>query len=386
MNRLSLPGLLLLATALTAPAGPGLLANGIPAPDMVIYGKVTRGTTLLTSGRLEWTYTPQNGAPPVVVSTRLGEFSGPGGQTFSYIAQIPIEQTFTDAAAAPNTLSLSTNPLSVTRSATLDGRGLFFRSSEFGESMTLNIVDFAGQAENVDLDLYDPNDCCPGDGDRDGFVTLVDYRSVRDNFGDPTPAAGDASCDSFVNMSDYLSVRDNLGITCPPPQTRSEGGEDAPLPVTATVESVASIAEAPVGELLELRLIARSAGPVGAFALVVEFDPKVIEFAGGSTNRTLFNAQELTTDPRIVEPGRVVIAGGAFNPIGEGSYELASVNFRGLETGEAVVRLLDAGPFAAAMIDGGFAPVGVGVPVPSVGFSVIPAPDTSVPDWNLFTE
>lgn len=64
-----------------------------------------------------------------------------------------------------------------------------------------------------------PDPCtCIGDADRNGTVNVMDYASVRSQFGwipDPSSLDGDADCNGIVNVFDYAAVRHNFGRACP---------------------------------------------------------------------------------------------------------------------------------------------------------------------------
>jgi hypothetical protein len=55
---------------------------------------------------------------------------------------------------------------------------------------------------------------CLGDSNRDLFVNVLDYRTVRDYFGQAGCGVGDANGDCFVNSADYRAVRDYFGQPC----------------------------------------------------------------------------------------------------------------------------------------------------------------------------
>ncbi len=374
----------LMATALISVYTAATAWAGIPAPDLVLYGKVFSGNELLTTGELQWTYAPTDGSQPVVVSTSLKEIIGPMGGAYSYVIQIPAEQVLDGVAPGESALPLSTQPLRVNRSATLDGMQLFLGASALGETVTLTLVEHAGSSENVDLDLIDPDDCCPGDANRDGFVNLNDYTSVRDHFGDATPALGDASCDGFVNLSDYLSVRDNLGANCEPDTVIGRStvvlGGDPSL-----MYPFADVSEVNVEREFEVSIAFlpgnNEAAVVGAF---MEYNPALLDFIGGEINKGAFNSAEMTTDPWETVPGRITVSGGASSSFGRKDIVVATLTFKALKEGTATISLVDDGPFAAAALDGAFKALPVSVPVNSLDITVRGGASDEFDGWVIF--
>ncbi len=107
-------GLLVLA------AGPWAGA-GLPEPSLVLYGKVLSvSQELITSGYLEWEYTPAGGGTPVQVTATLGLFEE-DGEEFSYSVEIPCQSSTPESPAAAAALPLTATPRLYTREAEIAG-------------------------------------------------------------------------------------------------------------------------------------------------------------------------------------------------------------------------------------------------------------------------
>jgi hypothetical protein len=345
---------LTLAVASLLALGGVAQANTLPQPDLLLYGKVVRGADVLTDGLLEWTYTPIDGGVPLRVRSELRPVTGPKGEELSYSAQIPVAFPLGGGVLMNGAVPLTGSALRLAREVTYNGKPVYITSSVLGESFALNIDDHLGYVERVDLAVVDLEDCCPGDANRDGVVTIADYVGVRNNFGDPTPTLGDANCDSFVNLGDYLTVRDRLGNNCP-----VSGKDDPKTPPAPPIHPVGRDASfqlvgkgsTSTAEAYAVKVSLSAARAVGVCTVYIEYDPAYLEYAAGATARQYFDNPTTTADPRVVHPGFIAITAGSQSGLKGSAAEVAYVQFKPVKAGRTTVSLVSAGPFAVAALD-----------------------------------
>jgi hypothetical protein len=173
-------------------------ADGIPEPDLVLYGTVTQTSgnqsARLTVGSLTWTFQPPGGGQPVTVSTSLTNIN----DQFSYVLRVRCETVMAGQTLSSNVLQIapasytynraqvfinSVNPATfvqpsqsaVTLSAT--NRGGIERV-DLLVSMSLIDADGDGLPDSWEQQYFggpaaNPND----DPDHDGMSNLAEYKA-----------------------------------------------------------------------------------------------------------------------------------------------------------------------------------------------------------------
>ena len=129
----------------------GRVWSGLPEPGITIYGRVFDQGVLITTGELTWTYTPQAGGDPIVVSVPLELTDNGLGQEFSYAVFISAERVIASMATSPGALPLTGTAQPFDRTATIDG----VAASIVEPAMSTVEVSISnrGQADRVDLVL-----------------------------------------------------------------------------------------------------------------------------------------------------------------------------------------------------------------------------------------
>ena len=97
---------------------------GLPEPGIVLYGKVFDETgALVTTGELEWTFSPVSGGNPVSVSTMLSQIDAEGGP-YSYRVTIPLESELPGVTSSGNAIPISEAAYEYTRTGLLKGTSI----------------------------------------------------------------------------------------------------------------------------------------------------------------------------------------------------------------------------------------------------------------------
>ena len=97
----------------------GAMAQGIPEPGIVLYGKVFENGALRQSGALTWTYTAPGGSRVVTATATLGAHVDQYGFTYSYRIHIPAEQGLPGHPASDNVLVVEAATTTYARAATV---------------------------------------------------------------------------------------------------------------------------------------------------------------------------------------------------------------------------------------------------------------------------
>jgi hypothetical protein len=180
----------LLALLLVTAARP-LQAEGIPEPDLVIYGVVRNlaaGGSRMSFGTLSWVFQPSGGGPPISLTTTLTNIH----DQFSYALRIPCETEIPGGPVSAGALRLAPFPTTYNRAqVTIEGATAVF-SQPAQTNLVLAGTD-RGRLERIDLTVnvnagilpdawqlqyfghtgVDPND----DPDRDGLSNVAEFIS-----------------------------------------------------------------------------------------------------------------------------------------------------------------------------------------------------------------
>jgi len=145
-------------------------AGGVPEPGITMYGQILAyNGSLVTQGRLTWTFMPDDGTPlQVTVTTDLAPIVDASGTTYSYCLHIPAEMPAGSQPLTPNCLPATQAPVVYRREATLDGGSTEIVPDSL--SRTTFALGERGKIERVDLHsgLFGPPDVpsrpSPADG------------------------------------------------------------------------------------------------------------------------------------------------------------------------------------------------------------------------------
>jgi len=98
-------------------------AAGVPEPGITLYGQILADDgSLVTQGRLTWTFTRGDGNPlRVTATTELFPMGDGLGTTYSYWIHIPAEMPAGSKPISSNHLPVTSNAVTYLREATLDG-------------------------------------------------------------------------------------------------------------------------------------------------------------------------------------------------------------------------------------------------------------------------
>ena len=132
-----------------------LPGQGVPEPDLVIYGAVINvwdnANLRLGHGTLTWVHRPADGGAPVRVSTELGNF----WNQYSYVLRVPCETEVPGVPASPDKISLTPGGLTFSRSeVSWDGNALTFAQPALA-STAIAVAD-RGRIERVDFEISVP--------------------------------------------------------------------------------------------------------------------------------------------------------------------------------------------------------------------------------------
>ena len=152
--------------------GVSSLYCGIPEPSLVYYGEVRDPSSgiRLTTGTLEWTFEPEGGGEPILVTTTLTNIN----DQFSYVLFVPVQSTVPGIVPSTDALLVAASPVTYNRSGVTVGGIDASLVSPASETFALNRTD-RGRAQRVDLTVVlDPVDS-------DGNGLLDDWEVA--NFG-----------------------------------------------------------------------------------------------------------------------------------------------------------------------------------------------------------
>jgi len=171
-------------------------AEGIPEPSLVLYGTIknvfNNGDVRLTSGTLDWTFTPALGGDPIVASVLLTNVN----DQFSYAAMIPIETPIGNGPVTSTTLQLTAIPTVYTLSAMVDaGTAAFVTPAQAQVTVSANN---RGLLQRIDLEVS----VAPQDSDSNG---LPDAWEIAHFGGIGVDPNDDADGDFMSNGDEYVA-------------------------------------------------------------------------------------------------------------------------------------------------------------------------------------
>lgn len=173
---------------------PRVSAQGIPEPNLVLYGVITaqtdQGDIRLTTGNLSWQIQISGGAP-ITVNVALTNIN----DQFSYVAYVPLETEIPGIGISANALKVTANPATYSRAnVTIDGSpAVFVQPSQ--TTFSLAAVD-RGRLERVDLTI---TGICP-DGDMNGLPDC--WEEAYFGFSGVNPD-GDDDSDGASNRDEF---------------------------------------------------------------------------------------------------------------------------------------------------------------------------------------
>jgi hypothetical protein len=230
-------------------------AQGIPEPDLVMYGTVlnvrSNANLRLGYGTLTWVFQPVAGGASI---TAVGTLTNIGNQ-FSYILRIPCETPVSGFAASSNTIQLGSVPVAYDRTQVRWGTNLLafaqpslsnttFAATDRGRiervDLTLSapiVIDFNGLPVDWEMSYFGRTGIDPSaDPDGDGLSTLAEYRAGTDptdgasslRFTRIKPVSGGMHLEwlsasfktyalqrSATPAGDYLDIQTGIAATAP---------------------------------------------------------------------------------------------------------------------------------------------------------------------------
>src|ERR1051325_5234727 len=135
--------------------GGPVMAEGIPEPDLVMYGAVrnvrSNANIRIGYGTLTWVFQPTNGGAPITLSTTLTNIE----DQFSYILRVPCETEVAGFSVSSNAIKLSPTGIAFNRSqVSWAGNALTFVQPALAN--TFFAATDRGRIERIDLDVSVP--------------------------------------------------------------------------------------------------------------------------------------------------------------------------------------------------------------------------------------
>jgi len=176
--------LLLAAACLAAGVARSQTIPGIPEPGLILYGQVRNTTTgaLQTYGTLRWTIQPPTGAP-ITLFASLTNIN----DQFSYVLRVPFESVISGFIPSPNTLTLSSTPVSYTRTPAVSPTAVTYTAATIVTpaigTFSFGVAD-RGRSEHVDVQVALPLVDTDGDGMDDNWEMAYFRTLSRDGTSD----------------------------------------------------------------------------------------------------------------------------------------------------------------------------------------------------------
>lgn len=134
-------------------------AGGIPAPSIVIYGKITNGASLIASGEVQVTYYNTAKGISVTAKQKLSSLISPEPEKieYSYKIKIPVEYSYDGYTPSSQTLQISDTPITYIRTVTVKTGD---KIKTYTDTVTLQTSEQYGTSERRDYNLktYSPEE------------------------------------------------------------------------------------------------------------------------------------------------------------------------------------------------------------------------------------
>jgi hypothetical protein len=176
-------------------------ADGIPEPDLILYGTISQlsanQSTRLTLGTITWTFQPGGGGGPVAVSASLTNIN----DQFSYVLRVKCETVMPGQTLSSNALLIAPGSSTYNRAQVFvngTNPATFIEPSQ--ATMTLSAVD-RGRIERVDFRVM----IGMTDADGDGLPDDWEQRYFGNQQANP---GGDPDGDGMNNLTEYKAGTD----------------------------------------------------------------------------------------------------------------------------------------------------------------------------------
>ena len=131
----------------------GGFSDGVPEPDMMLYGRITYGLEIVEEGDIEITLTPEGGSE-VAVKDVLDKHVGPepGLVEYSYKVKIPVESVLPGMAPSEGAVPLSNEKVTYQRTVTIKAHE---KTKTFQDEFQLGPQEQRGASERRDYNVKD---------------------------------------------------------------------------------------------------------------------------------------------------------------------------------------------------------------------------------------
>ena len=131
----------------------GGFSDGVPEPDMMLYGRITYGMDIVEDGEIDITLTPEGGSP-VVVKDVLDKHLGPEPDLmeYSYKVKIPVECVLPGMSPSVGAVPLSDESVTYQRTVTVRAMD---KTKSFQDEFQLGPHGQRGASERRDYNVKD---------------------------------------------------------------------------------------------------------------------------------------------------------------------------------------------------------------------------------------